>query len=779
VRVVLENTGSHFAGEIVLWFDDGTGSGPQYSYPVELPSISRKEINLVVYGSSWNSTLRWRLIDRDGKSLFVQKANLYLHSEGDAIYGVIAANPTPFNQLSLLDPASGSASVANIELQDIPNNSRGMESLSILVLCGVDTASMSEDQARALAEWVQYGGTLMICGGPDWQKTVAGLQANAPTSEILPITGLTSISIKTEGPDLASILELLPSDTPPITAGGSELTVIATGSPASNSLVLAADQAGQPLVVMRDIGNGSVIYLGADPSLPPFSTWTGLEPYFRTLLTSSSQQSNNWASGIYQWWGAVTAAETFASLGMPPVLLICGFLFVYMLILGPANFLLLRLINRRELGWVTTPILIIAITLFVFVAGSFTRTGKPILNRLALVQIWPSQSTKPETKIHARVDGVIGIYSPSRATYQIDFANPFVAHAPADVGTGISNLSFSQDGEKYSAKDVRIDVSGIRTLGVEGSIPMENFPYKLTVTLTKNGANLSGYFTNSSPYTFQGAVILASSQSWNLGDVQPGQTVSIDLTINESSSGNGFSDPNTTKPLNPAVVPIAPYGSINPMDAILGTSDYWQSRELYRRYNFLSSFMMDNYYGYGYMQVHGLFLAAWSDDQVIPASVSGRQSDFEDTTLFMIALNPEFESTDSTITLAPGMMNWTALGFSGNPPTPYNMSMYSQGYYAIEFYPAYQLAYSKVQSLVFSIEAMNSSAPPDLEYVTISLYNFVIGDYVPITDLDWGDNEVPNPDQFVGAGGKIRLKVESSLGNLELSRTDFTLILER
>jgi hypothetical protein len=306
---------------------------------------------------------------------------------------------------------------------------------------------------------------------------------------------------------------------------------------------------------------------------------------------------------------------------------------------------------------------------------------------------------------------------------------------------------------------------------------MDNFPYTLTASLVGGTTNLTGSFTNSSPYTFEDAVIISAAQSWNLGDILPGQTISLDL---KASNSSGIINPNTGKPAGPTGAPISsPYSYNNPLDSILGTSNYWQDRETYRRYNFLSSFLFNSTYGYGYMQVYGLYLVAWSSDPVIPVTVANRQSEVEDTTLFMIAVTPIFDSTDSVVVLDPTMFNWKGTESSSNPATPYNMYMYAPGVYGLEFSPVFEIDFTKVQSLVFSIAATNTSAPPNLAFIKVNVFNYSTDEYDIIENIAWGDNEIPNPERYVGANGVIRLKIETDLEYLELGRTDFTLVIER
>ena len=127
-------------------------------------------------------------------------------------------------------------------------------------------------------------------------------------------------------------------------------------------------------------------------------------PIARSSLLKLTRPS--WAYGVQDWGTASTAAATIPNLNLPPVSLVCGFVMAYMAVIGPINYLIVRGLKRRELAWVTAPLLALGFTLAAFAAGTLLRGTEPALSRLALVQVWPDAR-------QARGDGYCGLVCPS------------------------------------------------------------------------------------------------------------------------------------------------------------------------------------------------------------------------------------------------------------------------------------------------------------------------------------------------------------------------------
>ncbi|MCP4427673.1 MAG: hypothetical protein GY803_24580, partial [Chloroflexi bacterium] len=152
-----------------------------YTQAVSLPSVSRKEVTILVFPRRSLSSVTIALT-ADEENVTSVALPVTCLSEDDALYGVMAASPSVFNILSNLDPINGNASTAQLQLADIPEKSAGLEILDALVISDMDAGALSAGQQQAIADWVVQGGQLIVAGGPGWQKTAAGL------GDLLPFT---------------------------------------------------------------------------------------------------------------------------------------------------------------------------------------------------------------------------------------------------------------------------------------------------------------------------------------------------------------------------------------------------------------------------------------------------------------------------------------------------------------------------------------------------------------------------------------------------------------
>jgi hypothetical protein len=199
-----------------------------------------------------------------------------------------------------------------------------------------------------------------------------------------------------------------------------------------------ASQGEIPLAVRNTFGQGEVIFLAFDPTVQAVQAWSGLAGFFHSLLVEPSQASiRNYS--FLDWAQAGEAASLVAGLRLPSAGWLVVFLGAYVLSVGPLNFWLLRRSGRRELAWVTIPILVILFSVLTFVVGRGLRGDRPVLNRLAVVQAWPGTS-------QAQVDGLLGVFSPSRAAYRLEVSPPFLAHAipPGSMSSPGNLLTFLQ-----------------------------------------------------------------------------------------------------------------------------------------------------------------------------------------------------------------------------------------------------------------------------------------------------------------------------------------------
>ena len=114
---------------------------------------------------------------------------------------------------------------------------------------------------------------------------------------------------------------------------------------------------GAPLIVRAAYGDGLVDFLAVDPQSEPLRSWNETKRLWYSLVASSGQKPS-WSDGFVNWSTAREATLTTSNTVLPTFLQLCGFLTLYIVLVGPLNYLVLRRLNRRELAWFTIPALI-------------------------------------------------------------------------------------------------------------------------------------------------------------------------------------------------------------------------------------------------------------------------------------------------------------------------------------------------------------------------------------------------------------------------------------
>jgi hypothetical protein len=752
VRITVANDGADTQGTLRVTVPRNGGADVVVTRDVDLPTQSRREVFLYIPTEGFISNLHVSLSDGQ-KELATAVTRLVQAGTGDLIYGVLAGSPSAFNILSGVKPVSGSAYVAQLEAADLPPVSTAWHALDVLVISDVDTGVLSPEQRTALSEWVASGGRLIVTGGPTWQKTAAGLGA------LLPMAPAGTQTL----PDASALAAFASATTPPGSA------VAATGSLGPDAVTLVS--AGNlPIVVTRHSGFGQVLFLAIDPSFDPLKGWSGLEGLYRNLLSGTAQRPN-WATGLRNWYAARDAVNALPGLQLPSALQVCGFLGVYILAVGPINYLVLRRFKRRELAWLTVPLLVVVFSGGAYLTGYQLRGGQASLHRLAVVQVWPNAD-------HARVDGLVGLFSPRRTQYDLVFGQGFIARPmPIDTGSpGASGFTVQQsDGTVIAG--VRLEVGAVEPFVVQGQVAAPAFDSTLTLDVSSSQVILQGQVTNRSDVALTDAVLLAPGGVQRLGNLGPGGAANISLPL--TSSHATLASPDDVLPAQasgtvaPAATPSAPSSYDSTIDDILGNTYHYNDREQFRRFSLLSS-IIDTYSGS--VRGNGVYLVGWSNQSPVAVKLANRSFQTVDSSLYFVSLQPKLNLGTGTLAIPPGLMTWLSLDPSPSiSPTPYDLYLYQNTGVTLRFNPAQALPHDKVQGLTMHLLSYGQTGAAS---VNIDLWDFGANNWVRQPQRNWGDVAITNPDHFVGSAGEIQVRAFNSTPNqVSLERLDFTLLV--
>jgi hypothetical protein len=736
VWLQLENNGPAIDGQVEVVLPRPDGGDVTYRYPINLPTQSRKEITLYLQPHQYINRLQVALLDQAGQVVARQEQPLKALDINDRLYGLIADQPSAFNTLTEIDPANGAAFIAQLAARRLPDRSAALDGLDTLIVSNVDTGALTESQRAALSAWIADGGRLIVAGGAGWQKTAAGL------ADLLPVRPANTATL-----DTVTALQSFAG-----TTADPGSVIVATGAPQDDAQPVAAE-AGTALITRRPHGLGEVYFLSFDPAA--LTQWDGLSALYRRLVSSEVERPN-WSYGVQDWGTAANAAAMMPNLNLPPVTLICGFIVLYMIAIGPVNYLIVRGFKRRELAWVSVPLLSVGFLLGAFLIGTLMRGSNPALNRLALVEVWP-------TADRARVTGIVGLYAPQRAAYEVTAAPGLLLHPPLDDRPygpdDTADWTLLNDAEAQRAQ-VEMDVSEVKTLSAEGDVAAPPFQVDTQIAVNSSGARATGSVKNTSAITLQNAVLLGPSQAIEVGTVRPGETVPIDFPLERAAYAEGVNNG----------TPYYNYADTTLQD-IAGSYYYGNpDRTRARRYELLNA-LLSSYSSPYRPRGDGFYLAGWSEQSPLAVGVNRPSFDAYDTTLYIVDLKPALRIMSGTLVLPPGMFTWTAENPDGPSLTPYDINVYP-GTHTLQFNLARPIAYETVQDLTLHLEGV--AANPSV--LTLAVWNYRTKNWTPLPNVQVGDNSIANPEQHVGPGGEIRVKLEVTSNSYpHLDRLDFTL----
>lgn len=725
VRVLVENSGNDLNDVRILAKYKYGGSENAYAADLALPGSSRKEVTLYARAAdSVRQVVTVSLVSKD-KTLASTSVNLSCMGGESQVIGVIADEPTAFDELGGLDLVGGQTRTAELTLAELPERVEGWDTLDVLVISGVDTGTLSPEQRLALAEWVARGGRLLAVGGPKWQAVSAGL------ADLLPVQ--VNSTKQVEG--LSALAKYMRSEDP--LEGG---TTVSVGSAREGANVLLA-QNGTSLIVEGQLGLGRVLYLAADPALQPLSEWDRMDELYKLLFSPRLAQPRWSRINVWDVYEAEQALSVLSDVETPSILYMLCWLGGYIALIGPVNYLILKRLKRNQLAWVSIPVLAISFTVIAYVTGGIYRGSGPILNRMAVVQAWDGQE-------QAQVQALVGVYSPNRATYTLQMENLLAGSFDTSLDTGENWLDI-QNGMTSQVPEIRVESGGMKTFMLEGSTPALPITHTLTIQISDKNPMLTGRITNNSSHTLKGAWIVLPGYRRILGDILPGKSVDVNLTLVNGSNG-------------------ALLGTT--ASNILGVDEYPEKSIDARRVRFLNSVLTTGYYYENPSDPNwGIHLMGWLDEAVLDVELAGRRAETIDTTLYVVSMTPTVRYSNGPWKLTPAMFIWEG---SNSTVSPYGRMDLSTGDYALYFRPAIPLHYRSVKNLALSLNTPNMNTIP-----RCSLWDFTEGQWHKVEGLTKSDNNILNAGRFVGPNGEILIHVDGTSSAIEVLASHFTLVV--
>lgn len=496
LTIDLRNDGADLQGELE-WSLPSSNDGTVMRSPIDLPRGSQKRVQVALLSRTFSRNAYIRIIV-NGQHVAQQNVPIEPIEVDKYLMVVISSDPTLLNVVTNLQlPPAPSTTVQHMRLDELPEQAAVFRSVNTLVLHDIDTAQLSAQQRNTLRSWVGLGGQLIVSGGVQGQLSAAGV------ADMLPATLRGSLHD-------ASIEKLLALGNSALPSGAQRASLSDLEAQPG-----ARDVIGDGLIWERQLGAGTTLVTAFDLGL--LRGWPDETRLWEKLLHAHAQfiPTLEISNPSYD---LIRSALQLPGLNLPPTGYLVVFLFLYILLIGPLNYLVLRQMKRLEWAWISIPILVALMVTGLYIFGLSIRGGQPNLSQVSIVQM-------SEGEQKAQLSAFIGLFSPFRTTYTIGLPPQSLV-----LDQEHWNGNNPSDAVRIGASAVEIpnalvDVSSVRSFSAESNIDMQ----AIVQSSLASGQQTESSIQNRSTQVLKDVLVIRGETFTSLGSLQPGESRSFIL----------------------------------------------------------------------------------------------------------------------------------------------------------------------------------------------------------------------------------------------------------
>ena len=387
-----------------------------------------------------------------------------------------------------------------------PDRWIGYEPADVLIWLNPDPSRLTAlSQQQAIRKYVRNGGHLVVATGSEWQSATKSF-----LGELLPA----------EIERCVTIAEL-----PSLRGYGME----AAAEKAIDTLVLRRprgtvlmEHGGRPLIVRGRCGLGRVTLVGFDPTRTPFSRLARQDAFWQQLLRIDTRPVKRNELGVIHQASSPTILSLNDFPNFQPInfFVVGAFLFIYVILIGPVDYFVLKRLKKLHWTWVTFPTIAIVSSLIAFLVLSSGRVVGFLANSVSIVD--------------AAADGdeICGttfttMLSPRPKRYTVSLGGVTsggIIPREFNLGQGTATLTqtpCSVIGAGAQIVGMRIRVWDAQTLEAHWNAVAPELP---TVQVSAGSERITVSLANTTAYTLHNACLIHNGRVASLGTIKAGES---------------------------------------------------------------------------------------------------------------------------------------------------------------------------------------------------------------------------------------------------------------
>lgn len=549
-----------------------------YRKEVSIAAGQTEEVSMLIPLTGGYATIEIKLVDDEGDIIDESINQIQLGNYEKIIFAGVLSNDMP--ALSYLDNIAIKAFPLNEKT--FPSDYLYLDNLDILIINDFDTSLLDEKQIDALQQWIIRGGTLVIASGKEALKAVEPIadefgigttssktfdQSKLKLSSVsmdsyIDAEGIEELTYRrirfeeeremlrkgileqnkqllADGNPTIPITNLIEEDWPSKTIAEYKTPNITKDF--ANLYFLEKDFEEDLYYQRKELGRGNILLFNIDLATNGNdSEQTTYEHILvATILGNLSKSKQN---QIYEdmekgmMYSPIIDSMSYTDTeNIPRVGKYIIILLIYIIVIGPVMYLLLKKKDKFGLIWITIPITAMIFTFIVYLAGSNTRVEEPFVGYLEMRTFKGDNTVEDEL--------YFSLTAPYNDKYTLKVSPHYRVTELISRGQEFSSYGFRRIKTKPKKYQTSINYSSNNTMIEINNNPAFNpvyFQYRdeyigknpIEADIHYIGDIIEGSITNTSTNAIYNTMYIGDEFIFNIGRLSAGQTVDVsDLEI--------------------------------------------------------------------------------------------------------------------------------------------------------------------------------------------------------------------------------------------------------
>lgn len=512
-------------GTIEVIVPNSVGSKDSINQNVEIEGKEKRNFYIPANIGNYNDRIKVRFIKSgnivDEKEILINKDNIAMMTT--TFFGVLSDD----NSVDYLNEFSGEdgpfkengifikrSKCAKLSIDILESDVKNFNSIDIIVINNFDTSKLNKKAVENLNKWIKNGGTLILGGT---ENTI-----NNTPKELIDekIYGYTEKYIDIENDKGVSLnLGVLDGK------NGDEET-----------------KYGDNLVAKKyKLDNGRIIVTTFSLSSESFKGFNEKESILTKILSKKDKNFNPGILDVGSSGGNFSETILFAEDFPIPSIIFATV--IYIIAIGFGGYFILKKLHKRELAWITIPLISI---IFTVIIGNIA--NKTSINDMVQVQI---NKVNIDDNGNGNIDTTFSIANKYKrdliienpSDYNMKYLDRTYASSGSGEGSDLVNLRMNYDGKNIDYEFNKLSALEFKNFYITGKKDKFN---KVEGTLKYLDNTLSGSLKNNLGTDIKEGYIVFGNIIWKVESMRKGQSMELNKleAISSDGVGNGFRDVN-------------------------------------------------------------------------------------------------------------------------------------------------------------------------------------------------------------------------------------------